>query len=99
MDTGNVHPYNVPAAGADVAEANAFNAQNHAKTDVNFDLSALVRYEPNEVSTNEFGYSRKTRSPGTTPLSFDLPIITLRFMASTSQERRRYGMAVNMGKV
>ncbi|WP_363346449.1 TonB-dependent receptor domain-containing protein [Methylocystis echinoides] len=47
----------------DVPAANAFNAQNRSRTNVNFDMTALVRYQPNDFSKYEFGYSRKTRSP------------------------------------
>lgn len=59
MDTGNVSGYNNTYA----ADAAAFNAQDHAKTDVNFDLTALVRYDHDKASTYEAGYARKTRSP------------------------------------
>ncbi|BAE49344.1 TonB-dependent receptor [Paramagnetospirillum magneticum] len=61
MDTGNVAGY--VTTGTEAANAAAFNAKNHAKTDFNFDLTALVRFEPNAISTNEFGYARKSRSP------------------------------------
>ena len=59
MDTGNVAGY------SDMydADKNAFNSAKHAKTDVNFDVTALVRYEPDANSSFEAGYSRKTRSP------------------------------------
>jgi iron complex outermembrane recepter protein len=59
MDTGNVAGY------SDMydADKNAFNNAKHAKTDVNFDATALVRYEPDANSNFEAGYSRKTRSP------------------------------------
>ena len=60
MNTGNVQGYSAMMYGADAA---AFNAQNHAKTDVNFDLSALARYTPSDALSYEFGYTRKTRSP------------------------------------
>ena len=68
MDTGNVVGYSdVTAAqypfvryGTDAA---TFNSQPHAKTDVNFDATALARFEPDATSAFEFGYSRKTRSP------------------------------------
>lgn len=61
MDTGNVAGY--ATSGTEAANAAAFNAKNHAKTDFNFDLTALVRYEPSAVSAGEFGYARKSRSP------------------------------------
>lgn len=60
MDTGDVSGYNAMTYGADAA---AFNAQDHAKTDVNFDLTALTRFEPDKASAFEAGYARKTRSP------------------------------------
>lgn len=60
MNTGNVQGYNAMDYGADAA---AFNALNRAKTDVNIDGSALVRYEANPFSTYELGFARKTRSP------------------------------------
>ena len=44
-------------------DAAAFNAENHARTDVNFDLTALARYDANEHAAFEFGYARKNRSP------------------------------------
>ncbi|RTL83019.1 MAG: TonB-dependent receptor [Hyphomicrobiales bacterium] len=47
----------------DVPAANAFNAQNRSRTNVNFDMTAMVRYQPNDLAKYEFGYSRKTRSP------------------------------------
>jgi len=45
------------------ADAAAFNAESHARTDVNFDLTTLARYEANEHAAFEFGYARKNRSP------------------------------------
>jgi iron complex outermembrane receptor protein len=44
-------------------DSTAFNAQNHARTDVNFDVAALARYTPDDASQYELGYTRKTRSP------------------------------------
>jgi len=60
MDTGTVHGYGTAQSVIDSA---AFNGRSHAKTDFNFDLTALVRYEPDATSTNEMGYARKSRSP------------------------------------
>lgn len=62
MDAGQVHGYN-STMGNYVAESQAFNAKDHAKTDVNFDVTALTRFEPNKKSTYELGYAMKTRSP------------------------------------
>lgn len=61
MDTSNVSGYS--SSGTEGNDALAFNGRNHAKVDANFDLTALVRYEPNDISTNELGYARKSRSP------------------------------------
>ena len=68
MDTGDVVGYsNVTAAQYPFVrygtDANDFNGRPHAKTDVNFDATALARYEADANSAFEFGYSRKTRSP------------------------------------
>jgi len=45
------------------ADAAAFNAEKHSRTDVNFDLTALARYEASAQVALEFGYARKNRSP------------------------------------
>lgn len=72
MDTGAVQPYSwqnslgmgmMRMANPDAADARAFNARGHARTDVNFDVTALVRYTPSDTSAIEAGYARKTRSP------------------------------------
>ena len=60
MNTGNVQGYNAMSYGADAA---AFNAADRARTDLHVDGSALLRYEPNQISQYEFGLARKTRSP------------------------------------
>ena len=60
-DAGAVHGYSdTPIYAPDAA---AFNGQKRARTDVNYDLTALVRYEQNRNITYEGGYARKTRSP------------------------------------
>ncbi|RTL54522.1 MAG: TonB-dependent receptor [Bradyrhizobiaceae bacterium] len=59
MNTGDVQGYSDMYA----VDAAAFNARDRAKTDANFDGSAVVRYEPNAGSTYELGFARKTRSP------------------------------------
>jgi iron complex outermembrane receptor protein len=61
MDTGDVQGYSSAAMYS--TPANAFNAQYHAKSDSNWDFSAVLKYEPDAASNYEFGYSRKTRSP------------------------------------
>lgn len=64
-NTGDVQPYNpVPSMmNPNANAATAFNAKDHARRDVNFDATALVRYTPSLGSSYELGYSRKTRSP------------------------------------
>jgi len=59
-NAGPVQGYSEMMYGAD---ADAFNALNRARTDVNLDATAVARYEPNASSAYEFGYARKTRSP------------------------------------
>jgi iron complex outermembrane receptor protein len=59
MNTGDVSGYSMMYA----ADAAAFNARSHKRTDANFDVTALARYEPTAVETYEIGYARKTRSP------------------------------------
>lgn len=65
MDTGNVRPYATSGMmqAADIAAAAAFNARDHARTDINIDATALVRFEPDAGATYSIGYARKTRSP------------------------------------
>lgn len=62
MDAGNVQAYNtmVPAYGTDAA---TFNSRDHSRTDVNFDATAMTRYEVDTSTTLELAYGRKTRSP------------------------------------
>ncbi|MBC7906249.1 MAG: TonB-dependent receptor plug domain-containing protein [Rhodospirillaceae bacterium] len=59
MDAGDVQGYRATYA----ADAARFNSQDHSKTDVNLDLTALARFEADKASTYEAGYARKTRSP------------------------------------
>jgi iron complex outermembrane receptor protein len=44
-------------------EAEAFNALKRERTDLDLDLTALARYEPNARMTFEMGYARKSRAP------------------------------------
>ncbi|MBU3695197.1 TonB-dependent receptor [Dechloromonas sp.] len=64
-DTGNVRGYSTAAGamGAQVVDANAFNARNHERTDNNWDMTALVRHTPSETADLEVGFARKVRSP------------------------------------
>lgn len=63
MNTGNVQGYSNDPMVSYGMDAAAFNARDRARTDANFDGSALLRYEPNETSNFELGFARKTRSP------------------------------------
>lgn len=65
MNTGDVQPYSTTSmmSAADAAAAEVFNARSHERTDVNFDATALARYQASEHTTVEFGYAHKTRSP------------------------------------
>ncbi|MFD2032881.1 TonB-dependent receptor domain-containing protein [Ancylobacter dichloromethanicus] len=60
MNTGDVQGYNEMMYGANAA---AFNALDHARTDINIDGSAILRYQPDEARQFEIGLARKTRSP------------------------------------
>lgn len=64
-DAGNVRGYSTAAGtiGAQVVDANAFNARNHERTDNNWDMTALVRHTPSETADLEVGFARKVRSP------------------------------------
>lgn len=59
-DTGDVQGYSAMMYGAD---ADAFNARDHRRTDNNIDLTATARYVPDATQAYEFGVARKTRSP------------------------------------
>jgi len=61
MNTGAVQGYNSMAMYA--ADAAAFNAQDHHRTDHNWDWTALTRYRADDTQSYEFGYAQKTRSP------------------------------------
>ncbi len=70
-DAGMVHGYNLatfPTAGAggmmnQTRDAVAFNNANRARTDNNWDLTALARHTPDASRDIEFGFARKVRSP------------------------------------
>jgi iron complex outermembrane receptor protein len=59
-NTGEVQGYSATMYGTNAA---AFNALDRARTDADWDATAMARYEPNAQSTYEFGYARKTRAP------------------------------------
>ncbi len=58
-DAGVVQGYSPMYAAA----ANAFNAQNHQRSDNNIDVTASARYTPDASKSFEAGYAMKTRSP------------------------------------
>ena len=64
-DAGDVRGYNtaVTAMGSQYADTTAFNAQDHARIDNNWDLTAPARYTANINTDIEFGFARKVRSP------------------------------------
>ena len=62
-NTGSVAGYNNSASYSYATDAASFNAQNHARTDLNLDLSALARYTPDARAQYELAYAQKTRSP------------------------------------
>lgn len=77
MNTGNVQGYHAaidgsyegmmgPTSYSDSTyktDADAFNAKDHKRKDLNFDLTASARYVENANETYDIGFSRKTRSP------------------------------------
>jgi iron complex outermembrane receptor protein len=66
MNTGNVIGYKYgPSDPMDMYTTNAdnFNKADHARTDVNFDATALARYEHDPWTTFEGGYAMKSRAP------------------------------------
>ncbi|MCF8185179.1 MAG: TonB-dependent receptor [Sulfuritalea sp.] len=67
-DSGNVHGYAnsngmVPIITNQLRDSSAFNAQNHKKTDNNWDVTLLSRYVANPNTDLELGFARKVRSP------------------------------------
>ena len=59
---------NGSASGHPSACAAAFNARNHARTDSNIDVTALVRHEPSRSSLIEAGYVPTVLEVGGQPL-------------------------------
>ena len=70
-DAGPVHGYNLNTfptsgtggAGNQTTDAVAFNTAERSRTDHNWDLTALARYEPADTHSYEIGVAQKTRSP------------------------------------
>lgn len=58
-DAADVHGYSMMYA----ADAAAFNATGHARSDDNWDLTTLLRYTPGSTATYSAGLAQKTRSP------------------------------------
>ncbi len=63
MNTGDIAGYSAMYNTAKAPEATNFNNQNRERTDVDFDATALARYEANLWTAYEGGYSMKTRAP------------------------------------
>ena len=59
MNTGTVQGYSSMYQG----DANVFNADDRARTFMDFDITALARYTADPSTTYEGGYSMKTRAP------------------------------------
>ncbi|MGB8259200.1 MAG: TonB-dependent receptor plug domain-containing protein, partial [Terracidiphilus sp.] len=66
-DAGKVQGYcNQPTTGMACpysADANAFNAASHSRTDAMADLTAAARYTAGSVGSLELGFARKNRAP------------------------------------
>ncbi|MET3528575.1 TonB-dependent receptor [Phenylobacterium koreense] len=64
MNTGRVQPYSTSMMNmADAKAAAAFNAADRQRHDSNWSAMALLRYAPDQRTTFEVGYARKSRSP------------------------------------
>ena len=64
MNTGNVQGYyDATVMDAYESDAAAFNARDHKRQDLNWDLTASLRFDASAESTYDLGFSRKTRSP------------------------------------
>ncbi|MDO8288516.1 MAG: TonB-dependent receptor plug domain-containing protein [Parvibaculum sp.] len=64
MNTGDVQSYGCGMmCAADTAAAAAFNARDHDRVFVNFDATAMARYQASEKTALEFGVARKSRAP------------------------------------
>ena len=64
-DSDDVHGYNQTnnMSSNQLADSDTFNASKRKKTDENINISLLTRYNMEEDSSVELGYSMKTRSP------------------------------------
>ncbi|MGN6423727.1 MAG: TonB-dependent receptor [Asticcacaulis sp.] len=59
-DTHDVSGYNMMYAGA----ASAFNAQDHRRSDSDWDATLLARYTPDAFTSYEVAVTQKSRAPG-----------------------------------
>ena len=62
-DAAMVQGYDDTLRGLWGNDADAFNARDRARTDHNWDLTALMRYVPDARQNYEAGYARKSRAP------------------------------------
>lgn len=62
-DAASAQGYNNNLASLWGNDAASFNAQGHRRTDLNWDLTALVRHTPAAGQSYELGYARKSRAP------------------------------------
>lgn len=67
MKTGDVQGYNHNTGAVTTynnqVDANAFNRTDRNQRDVNYDVTAMVKYEHNQDWDIDFGFARKSRSP------------------------------------
>jgi len=66
MNTGDVQGYydaSAPYGDAYQTDAASFNAKDHKRKDLNWDVTASARYVNSANETYDIGFSRKTRSP------------------------------------
>lgn len=66
MNTGKVQGYyeaDAPFGDAYQTDSATFNAKDHKRSDVNWDLTASARYLNSSNASYDSGFSRKTRSP------------------------------------
>jgi iron complex outermembrane receptor protein len=65
MDAGDVTGYAATnmMSSNQLKDSTNFNAQDHSKTDHNWDLTAIARYTPDTTQAYEIGLAQKTRSP------------------------------------
>lgn len=66
MNTGKVQGYyeaDAPLGDAYQTDSATFNAKDHKRSDVNWDLTASARYLNSSNASYDSGFSRKTRSP------------------------------------